>query len=76
VRHLYVLTAYRHRGIGARITAEIIAAARGRFETLRRRTSNPDGARLYERLGFRRSDAADCSHVMRIDAQVPAPPHS
>ncbi|PYN03818.1 MAG: GNAT family N-acetyltransferase, partial [Candidatus Rokuibacteriota bacterium] len=75
VRHLYVLAAHRRRGIGERITAEIIAAARGRFENLRLRTSNPAAARLYERLGFRRTDDADCTHVMRIDAQVAVPPH-
>ena len=76
VRHLYVLTSHRRRGIGARMTGEIIAAARGRFETLRLRTSNPEAARLYDRLGFRRTDDPQCSHVMRIDAPVVVPPHS
>ena len=65
VRHLYVLTAHRRRGLGAALVSEIIAAARGHFHTLRLSTSNPDAARLYERLGFRpRSDLAKCTHVM------------
>ena len=34
VRHLYVLTSHRRRGVGERITAEIIVGARGRFEIL------------------------------------------
>ena len=76
VRHLYVLVSHRRRGVGERITAEIIAAARGRFELLRLRTSNSDAAKLYERLGFRRTHDADCTHVMRTDAQVIVPPHS
>jgi ribosomal protein S18 acetylase RimI-like enzyme len=75
VRHLYVLVSHRRRGIGERITAEIIAAARGCFELLRLRTSNPDAAKLYERLGFRRMQDADCTHVMRTNAQIIVPPH-
>ena len=69
VRHLYVLTAYRRRDIGERLVAEIIAAARDRFHTLRLSTSNPEAARLYERLGFRRADGANCTHLMTIGAQ-------
>lgn len=68
VRHVYVSAAYRRRGIGARLVSTIVAAARGRFATLRLSTSNPDAARLYERVGFRRhAGAADCTHVMLVD---------
>jgi GNAT superfamily N-acetyltransferase len=67
VRHLYVLSAYRRRGIGEHLVMTIIDAARGRFSTLRLRTSNPDAARLYERMGFaRRLDDADCTHALGI----------
>ena len=70
VRHLYVLTAYRRLGIGRRIVEEIIEAARGRFERLRLSTSNPEAARLYERLGFHpRADVAHCTHAMEKRAQ-------
>ena len=65
VRHLYVLAAHRRRGLGALLVTEIIAAARGHFHALRLSTSNPDAARLYERLGFRpRGNVAKCTHVM------------
>ena len=65
VRHLYVLAAHRRRGLGERLVTEIIAAARGHFHTLRLSTSNPDAARLYERLGFcPRAGVAKCTHVM------------
>lgn len=65
VRHLYVLSPCRRLGIGQRLVAEIIEAARGRFDSLRLRTGNPEAARLYERLGFRpRADVAHCSHVL------------
>ncbi len=67
VRHLYVLLAHRHRGIGERLVTAIVTAARGRFARLRLRTQNPEAARLYERLGFRPSvDRGDCTHVMEL----------
>jgi GNAT superfamily N-acetyltransferase len=65
VRHVYVLAAHRRHGVGAVLVGEIIAAARGHFHTLRLSTSNPDAARLYERLGFRpRADVARCTHIL------------
>src|SRR5262249_14775492 len=65
VRHLYVLAAHRRRGLGERLVTEIIAAARGHFHTLRLSTSNPDAARLYERLGFcPPARLAKCTHVI------------
>jgi ribosomal protein S18 acetylase RimI-like enzyme len=67
VRHLYVLSAHRGVGVGERLVTEVIAAAAAAgFETLRLRTQNPTAARLYERMGFRRDPAADCSHVMAL----------
>jgi GNAT superfamily N-acetyltransferase len=67
VRHLYVLSAARRRGVGADLVTSIVQAARGRFDVLRLRTRDPAAARLYERLGFRATtDVADCSHVMDL----------
>jgi GNAT superfamily N-acetyltransferase len=67
VRHLYVLSASRQRGVGARLVDEVVAAARGAFDTLRLRTENSTAARLYERMGFRRGvGIADCTHIMDV----------
>ncbi|HEY7653522.1 MAG TPA: GNAT family N-acetyltransferase [Methylomirabilota bacterium] len=67
VRHLYVLSAYRKLGVGARLVAEVIAAGRGPFGMLRLSTQNEAAARLYERMGFRRcADVADCTHLMEL----------
>jgi GNAT superfamily N-acetyltransferase len=67
VRHLYVLRGHRRLGVGGRLVAEIIAAARRGFEVLRLRTTNPAAAALYERLGFRRrDDVPDCTHVLDL----------
>jgi GNAT superfamily N-acetyltransferase len=67
VRHLYVLSVFRRRGVGRRLILAVIEAARGRFGTLRLRTGNPEAARVYEALGFRPSGrVADCTHVMEL----------
>lgn len=67
VRHLYVLSAFRRRGVGRRLMAEVIEAARGPFVALRLRTRNPEAARLYEAIGFQPSGrSADCTHVMEL----------
>ena len=68
VRHLYVLSAFRRLGAGRRLVSEVVQTARGSFDTLRLRTTNPAAARLYESLGFRPTDGsvADASHVMRL----------
>jgi len=68
VRHLYVLSAYRRRGIGRRLVARVIATARGRFDRLRLSTGNPVAAQFYERMGFRSDEAAHCTHVMSVPA--------
>src|SRR5438128_45015 len=67
VRHLYVLLAYRRRGVGRRLVTEVIQAARSRFDSLRLRTQNAEAAEFYERLGFQRCvDVPDCTHVMEL----------
>jgi GNAT superfamily N-acetyltransferase len=71
VRHLYVLSAARRHGVGRDLVTAIVQLARGRFDVLRLRTSNPEAARLYERLGFRATTGvADCNHVMDLRQDV------
>ena len=67
VRHLYVLVRHRRSGIGEQLVADVIEAARGRFERLHLRTTNLTAARLYERLGFRRTgEGRDRTHVLDL----------
>jgi GNAT superfamily N-acetyltransferase len=69
VRHLYVLIAHRRHGVGRELVGAVVAAARGRFATLRLSTANSEAARLYETMGFRRGAGdAQCTHVMEIAA--------
>jgi ribosomal protein S18 acetylase RimI-like enzyme len=67
VRHLYVLVPHRRSGVGEQLVADVLEAARGRFERLHLRTTNAIAARLYERLGFRRIAARDHTHVLDVD---------
>jgi ribosomal protein S18 acetylase RimI-like enzyme len=55
-----VLPAHRGRGVGQRLLAELLEAARGRFRavSLSVRADNP-ARRLYERTGFRALPGAD-----------------
>jgi len=67
VRHLYVMEASRRHGIGRRLVAEVIAAARDSFDRLRLRTANPEATRLYEGLGFAPcAGEADCTHALDL----------
>ena len=67
VRHLYVLSAFRRRGVGRGLIAAVIEAARGRFGELRLRTGNPEAARVYEAIGFQPSGGVpDCTHIMEL----------
>jgi GNAT superfamily N-acetyltransferase len=76
VRRLYVLTAYRRLGTGRQLVLAVIEAARGRFELLRLRTTNPTAAQLYESLGFRPSaETADSTHVLELGSPAPEATH-
>jgi predicted GNAT family acetyltransferase len=47
----------------------VVAAAHGPFAMLRLSTANPEAARLYEALGFRRhAGDARCTHVLELAA--------
>jgi len=67
VRHLYILSAFRRRGMGQQLVLRVIQAAHGRFDDLRLRTNNPAAARLYEALGFRPCDGdGNYTHVAKL----------
>src|SRR5262249_36726594 len=68
VRRLYVLSAFRRRGVGRRLVQEVIAASRGAFRSLRLRTETAEASRLYSALGFQECvSVPDCTHVMELD---------
>jgi GNAT superfamily N-acetyltransferase len=57
VRHLYVSTEHRRKGIGRELVGRVVAEARKSFKTLTLRTNTPDAAAFYEVLGFRPTDS-------------------
>ncbi len=70
VRRLYVLRDYRGNGIGRRLVEAVVAAAMGRFRSLRVRTENPDAARFYECLGFANiTGDLECTHVLELSSK-------
>src|SRR4051812_6289699 len=71
VRHLYVIASYRRLGVGRRLVAAVVEAARDRFHTLRLRTMNAGAGLFYEALGFRLTGgAADSTHSLSLDADA------
>ncbi len=62
LRHLYVSMVERRRGIGRALVRHLLARAGGTFVSIRLRTT-PDAAPFYERLGFRKADEANASHI-------------
>ncbi len=62
IRHLYVATAHRRTGIGRRLVAACLEAARPAFARVRLRTFDPDAAAFYVALGFAEVDEPDATH--------------
>lgn len=52
LRHLYVSPAYRRRGVGSALVADILAYAKAHFRTVRLRTDRTDANTFYLALGF------------------------
>jgi GNAT superfamily N-acetyltransferase len=73
VRRLYVLAEFRRIGVGRRLVRAVVAAARGRFGSLRLRTESREAAAFYERLGFRPVGLPDCTHVLGLEAGAGKP---
>jgi GNAT superfamily N-acetyltransferase len=79
VRRLYVLRAFRGRGVGGRLVQAVIQSAGPWFRSLRVRTESAAAGRLYGRLGFGPAvGVADCTHTLVLGATAeplaPAPP--
>jgi ribosomal protein S18 acetylase RimI-like enzyme len=67
VRHLYVMVAHRRSGVGEQLVTDVVEAAHGRFDRLHLLVTNPNAARLYERMGFRRAgEGRHHTHVLDV----------
>jgi hypothetical protein len=66
-RHVYVLAAWRRRGVGRQLMQAIIDAARSHFRLLTLRTVNPEADAFYRAIGFCTEPAIDgATHHMTL----------
>jgi GNAT superfamily N-acetyltransferase len=72
LRHLYVRSRWRRRGIAEALVRAVLDAARTQFQSVRLRTGNPAAARLYRRSGFRTIEHRDATHEATLST-VPDP---
>jgi GNAT superfamily N-acetyltransferase len=76
VRHLYVLRAFRGRGVGRQLVQVVIQFARAGFQLLRVRTASPVAGRLYEQFGFVPAvGEPDCTHILILGTIGDRPPN-
>ena len=66
VRHVYVLSSHRGRGIGRLLMERLLVHARRHFRSLRLTTQRPEAARLYESLGFARAKGPKQTHRLEL----------
>lgn len=63
VRHVYVASAYRRRGLGRQLIAALEHRARPRYALLRLRTDTARAAAFYEAIGYRPVIADSATHA-------------
>jgi len=70
IRHVYVLEAWRHNGVGRALIDGLVRQARGRFGELRLRTGTTGAAAFYAHCGFGPVNDPTASHAFKL-AQCP-----
>lgn len=66
VRHVYVLSAWRRRGIGRLLMERIIEEARRHFRVLALRTFTDEADRFYRSIGFRVKHGHAATHTLDL----------
>jgi len=70
LRHVYVLSAWRHQGIGKQLVERIIEEARPHYRILTLRTFSQQAAGFYQAIGFRTGPEIDsATHHVVLDSQ-------
>ena len=64
LRRIFVCTAWRGQGVGAKLVELLISQAHSHFRQVRLRAATPASARIYERLGFRRVENDTATHLL------------
>jgi GNAT superfamily N-acetyltransferase len=71
LRHVYVRSAWRRRGIGEALVAELLQRARLSFRETRLHADNPVAIRLYEGMGFTPFTGDRSTHRLVSDSAQP-----
>jgi ribosomal protein S18 acetylase RimI-like enzyme len=71
IRHLYVLPAYRRKGIVRQLLEVLVFEGGKAFECLRLRTDTKEAAKFYENRGFERAVESTATHQIRPTVQKP-----
>lgn len=70
VRHLYVLRAYRRRGVGRGLLEALLQEAPAYYDTLTLRTDRADAAAFYKAFGFMRVAWPNTTHLLPLGRAV------
>jgi GNAT superfamily N-acetyltransferase len=65
VRHIYVVSIWRRRGVGRVLVNRLLEEAQSTFPVIRLRTDTLEAARFYESCGFAKTEDATTSHVWK-----------
>jgi len=66
IRHVYVLDAWRRKGVGRALIDCLVSEGRGLFGELRLRTANAAAAAFYVQCGFGPVDDPTASHALKL----------
>jgi GNAT superfamily N-acetyltransferase len=66
IRHVYVLDAWRRKGVGGVLIDCLVREARGLFSELRLRTATTAAAAFYVHCGFGPVDDPTASHALKL----------
>jgi len=70
LRHLYVRKSERRSGIASALVRDLLEQAGGSFAIVRLQTTS-DAAMFYERLGFRKTEQENASHIWDLRTEPP-----
>ena len=66
LRRVYVAPPSRGQHVGQALVKALVERAALRFQVVRLFTETAEGSAFYERCGFKRTDEAQATHIMRL----------
>ena len=66
LRRVYIAPSSRGQRVGQMLVKALVERAALRFQVVRLFTDTVEGSAFYERCGFKRTDEAQATHIMRL----------